>query len=425
MSQSELVIKGGSVVTPEGLTEADVLVHNGVVVEIGPNLTANTAVDATGCIVGPGFVDLHTHLRVPGREDAETLVSGSRAAALGGYTAVVAMPNTEPTIDEVGVVRQVQREAEEALCHVIVAGSITIGREGKQLVNMEEMSRAGVQIFTDDGNGVQDSGLMRRAFKYARSVDVLLAQHCEDECISSGGHMHEGAVSSTLGVPAIPPDAEELMVQRDLLLSGTTKGRLHLMHLSTAESVRMVREAKAAGHSVTAEAAPHHFSLTDQEVMSFDPVFKVMPPLRPQSDVDAVKEGLRDGTIDVIATDHAPHSQQHKELPFEEAPCGMLGLETAFSLAWGELDLPIERIFDLMSTAPARIARIEEQHGTLALGRPANITVVDLDSTWEVDPYKLASKAHNSPYAGRKVRGKVRHTIFNGIPTVLNGEAQR
>ncbi|MFP5328256.1 MAG: dihydroorotase, partial [Acidimicrobiia bacterium] len=297
---------------------------------------------------------------------------------------------------------------------------------GKQLSPMAEMAALGVRLFTDDGNGVQDARLMRRALEYASALDVTLAQHCEDEALSSGGHMHEGEWSSRLGIPGIPAEAEELMVMRDLALARLTGTRVHFLHLSTAGSVALVREAKAKGMEVTAEAAPHHFTLTHAEVATYDPVFKVNPPLRTTDDVDAVKAGLADGTIDAIATDHAPHSQELKEAPFDEAPCGMLGLETALSLALTELDLPIERVLALLSWQPARIARLSPDHGgPIVEGAAANLTVIDPNQQWTVEPPRLASRSRNTPYAGRTLTGKVRHTILRGEPVVVDGEAVR
>jgi dihydroorotase len=421
------VVKGGKVVTPDGVIEADVLIDGGVIIEIGTGLSAPNVVDAGGAIVGPGLVDLHTHLREPGREEAETIETGSRAAALGGYAAVVAMPNTEPAIDSVQVVRYVQdAAARAALCDVEVAGSITVNRAGEKLSPMAEMAEAGVRIFTDDGSGVQDPRLMLRALEYSSMLDVTLAQHCEDESLSAGGHMHEGAVSSRLGIAGIPVEAEEVMVMRDIALARRTSGaRLHFLHLSTETSVQLVAAAKASGLNITAEATPHHFTLTDELISNFDPVFKVNPPIRSQQHVDAVKAGLLDGTIDAIATDHAPHAPELKELPFDEAPCGMLGLQTALALALTELGLPIERVFELLSTNPARIARIDDRHGLIAVGREANLVVVDPDEVWEVDAATFASKSVNTPYAGRRVRGRVRHTLLRGEPVVVNGKATR
>ncbi len=420
------VIKGGIVVSPTGTTNADVVIEGDMVVAIEQDVDTSNAqvIDAQGCFVTPGLVDIHTHLREPGREEAETVETGSRAAALGGYTAVVAMPNTEPTIDSEAVVRMVHNAARSALCDVAVAGSITIGRLGETLTPMAELAALGVRLFTDDGSGVQDARLMRRALAYSSTLGVTLAQHCEDNCLSAGGHMHEGAVSARLGIPAIPAEAEEVMVMRDIALARMTGASMHFLHLSTARSVALVAAAKAAGLPITAEAAPHHFTLTDEEVLSFDPAFKVNPPLRGTEDRDTVKAGLLDGTIDAIATDHAPHQSQLKELPFDEAPCGMLGLETALSLAL-QLDMPIERAIGALSWKPARIARLDTEHGQLGVGRVANLCVIDPEALWVVEPEKLASKAHNTPYAGRKMKGRVRHTIFRGESVVIDGEAQR
>jgi dihydroorotase len=406
-----------------------VLVVDGVVAAVAESVDAPSGtrvLDAAGCVVAPGLVDLHAHLRQPGREEAETVESGSRAAALGGYTAVVAMPNTEPAVDSAAVVREVLELGTTACCDVRVAGAITKGRKGEELAPLAEMAALGVRLFTDDGAGVQDARLMRRALEYASALGVLLAQHCEDDELAEGGHMHEGDWSSRLGIPGIPTEAEAMMVARDVALAQLTGAPVHFLHLSTAMAIAMVRAAKAAKIAVTAEAAPHHFTLTDETVSAYDPVYKVNPPLRPQADVDAVKAGLADGTIDAIATDHAPHAQEAKELPFDQAPPGMLGLETALPLALSELDLPIERVLGLLSWQPARIAGLTGQHGgPIADGAPANLTVVDPDAVWVVEPEHLASRSRNTPYAGRKLTGRVRHTLLRGEPVVVDAEAQR
>jgi dihydroorotase len=405
---TELLIRGGEVVDAGGGRRADVLVRDGEVVAVGDDLTVKrggTTLDAGGCVVAPGLVDLHAHLRQPGREEAETVESGSRAAALGGYTAVVAMPNTEPAVD----------------CAAVV-------RDGCELAPMAEMAALGVRLFTDDGAGVQDSRLMRRALEYSAGLGVTLGQHCEEAGLARGGHMHEGEWSSRLGVPGIPAEAEELMVLRDVTLVRLTAAlgaRVHFLHLSTAGSIAIVRAAKDAGLPITAEAAPHHFSLTDAEVASYNPVFKVNPPLRPAADVAAVRESLRAGTIDAIATDHAPHSAEYKETSFQEAAFGMLGLETALALALTELDLPIADVLALLSWRPAGIAGLNGHGGPVTEGRPANLCVVDPAATWTVDPDALASRSRNTPYAGRELTGRVRHTVLAGEPVVVDGEAQR
>ena len=418
------VLKGGEIVDETGRRRADVLIgDDGLIAAVGDDLDAALVLDCGGCVISPGLVDLHTHLREPGREEAETVESGSRAAAVGGYTTVVAMPNTEPAIDSASVVREVLELGAKALCDVRVAAAITVGRKGEQLVPMAELAALGVRLFTDDGAGVQDSRLMRRALEYASALGVTLAQHCEDAGLSQGAHMHEGEWSSRLGIPGMPAEAEELMVHRDIVLGRLTGAPVHFLHLSTAGSVELVRQAKANGLRVTAEAAPHHFTLTHAEVASYDPVFKVNPPLRGAADVEAVKAGLADGTIDAIATDHAPHPQEAKEAPFDEAPCGMLGLETALSLALTQLDLPIERVLALLSWQPARIAGVDT--GPIEAGRRANVCVIDPTLLWTVDPMRLASRSRNTPYAGRAMTGKVRHTICKGEPVVVDGEAQR
>jgi dihydroorotase len=431
----DLVIKGGRVVDESGERVADVGFETGCIRAVEADLdvpVGATVLDAGGCVVAPALVDVHTHLREPGREDAETIETGSRSAVLGGYGFLVAMPNTDPTMDSIEVVNWVRdRAAERALCHIEPSAAITVGRGGEALAPMAELHREGlVRIFTDDGRGVQDDLLMRRAMEYARGLGVTLAQHCEIERLAAGGHMNEGAWSSKLGIPGIPAAAEELMVSRDLALARLTGARVHFQHLSTAGSVSLVRAAKAAGMAVTAEATTHHFTLTDAEVASYDPVYKVNPPLRTEADVAAIRVGLADGTIDAIATDHAPHTREAKEAPFDQAPPGMLGLETALALALTELDLPIERVLALMSWQPARIIGGLANYGsriqpTAAAGPAASLCVIDTTATWTVDATGGASRSRNTPYVGRTLTGRVRHTVIEGQPIVIDGEAQR
>jgi dihydroorotase len=428
----KIAVRGGRVVDATGDRMADVVVDtvSGRIDAVGDldDSKVDRTLDASGCVVTPGLVDLHAHLRQPGREEAETVETGSRAAALGGFTAVVAMPNTDPPIDGAAVVREVMELGRDALCDVRPAGAITVGRQGELLAPMGEMAALGVRIFTDDGAGVQDARLMRRALEYASGLGVVLAQHCEDTSLAAGGHMHEGVWSSRLGIPGQPAEAEDLMVARDIALCRLTGGRVHFQHLSTAGSVDLVRRAKAEGLGVTAEATPHHFTLTDAACASYDPVFKVSPPLRPAADVAAVKAGLADGTLDAIATDHAPHAQELKEQPFDAAPPGMLGLETALALALTELDggLGLPDVLARLSWRPAAIAGLDDEHGgPVEPGRTANLCVIDLGAVWVVDPDALASRSRNTPYAGRKLAGRVRHTILRGEPVVVDGEAQR
>ncbi|MBO0714233.1 MAG: dihydroorotase, partial [Acidimicrobiales bacterium] len=335
-----VVLRGGVVVDQTGRRRADVAVTGGSVVAVGREVESPrgaVVLDAGGCLIGPGLVDLHTHLREPGAEEAERIETGARAAAKGGYTAVVAMPNTDPPIDTAAVARQVLDLGAVSAVEVAVAGAITVGRKGEALAPMAELAGMGVRLFTDDGSPVGDAGLMRRAMEYAAGLEVTVADHCEEPSLAAGAHMHEGDWSSRLGIPGSPALAEELMVARDLALARLTGARLHLLHLSTAGSMALVRAAKADGVSVTAEATPHHLSLTDAEVASFDPVFKVNPPLRTAADVAALRAGLSDGTLDAVATDHAPHPAEAKEAPFEEAPPGMLGLETALAVVLSAL----------------------------------------------------------------------------------------
>jgi len=424
-----IIIRHGTVVDQQGERRGDVVVEGHTIIDVGVDVAAgddDVVLDATGCIVTPGFVDLHVHLREPGREEAETIETGSRAAALGGFTAIVAMPNTEPAHDSLATVEFVRAQAERAgLCHVAPAGCITMGRAGEHLAPLGELAAAGVTLFTDDGNGVQDPELMRRALEYARPLGITLAQHCEVASLTVGAVMHEGSCCSHLGLPGWPALAEELMVHRDIELSRLTGAPVHFLHLSTARSVALVRAAKADGLPVTAEAAPHHFTLTDEMLRTFDAVFKVNPPLRTADDIAAIKAGLADGTIDAIATDHAPHPPETKEAPLDQAPPGMLGLQTAFALSITELDMPLADVLAALSWKPAAIARLARHGQPVQPGSPANLTVIDPAAAWTVRPDLLASKSRNTPYAGRTVRGAVRHTIYEGTTVVIDGTAQR
>lgn len=440
MPDLTLVVRGGTVVGPEGVQRADVAIAGHTVVALAETVDppARVAVlDARGCLVGPGLVDLHTHLRQPGREEAETIETGARAGALGGYTALVAMPNTEPPIDSAGVAAEVLALGRDCPAEVAVAGAITVGRAGAALAPLGELADLGVTLFTDDGAGVQDGALMRRALDYAKGLGVTLAQHCEVTSLAAGGAMHEGCWSSRLGIPGVPAAAEEAMVARDIALVRLTGAPMHFLHLSTAGSVDLVRRAKMEGLPVTAEAAPHHMLLTHAEVAGYDPVFKVNPPLRTDDDVAAVVAGLCDGTIDAVATDHAPHAPESKDVPFDQAPPGMLGLQSALPIAWEVLShsLGPAEVFARMSSQPAVIARLtatdartgghSAQGGPLEQGATANLCVFDPDATTVVDPGRLASRSRNTPYAGRTFRGVVRHTVLRGEPVVVDAVAQR
>lgn len=425
-----IAITGATVIDPDGVREVDVLVGaDGTVAEVAPRgelSEGDDTIDATGQVLCPGFVDLHTHLREPGREEAETIETGSRAAALGGYTAIVAMPNTDPTQDCVSVVEFVSEQGRRAgLCDVHPSASITVGRQGVQLTPFAELADVGVRLFTDDGNGVQDPLLMRRAFEYSNGLGITMAQHCEVEALTGGAVMHEGDCCSHLGLPGWPSLAEELMVHRDIELVRLTGARVHLLHLSTAKSVQLVRQAKADGLPITAEATPHHLSLTDERLRSYSAIYKVNPPLRTMDDVEAIRRGLADGTIDAIATDHAPHVSESKEQPLDTAPPGMVGLETALGVAIAHLDMELIDIVAALSWKPAAIAGLSQHGRPIAAGEPANLAVFDPAVEWEVIPARLASKSHNTPFVGVPLRGRVTHTVLAGVLTVRNGAAQK
>ena len=435
------LISGGALVGRTGLVRADVLIVDDLITEVGTGLdvpAGTTILDASGCWVGPGLVDLHTHLREPGGEEAETVASGAWAAIAGGYTAVVAMPNTVPAADSAAVVAQVMALGRATPIDVAPAGAITVSRAGERLAPMAEMAALGVTIFTDDGTGVQDAGLMRRAMEYGRGLGVTLAEHCEDESLASGGCMNESALSSRLGLIGRPALAEEAMVARDLLLAEQTGCALHLLHLSTARSIELLVAARARGVVVTAEVAPHHLTLTEELCVGYDTVYKVHPPLRGATDVAALRAALADGRLDAVATDHAPHSPQAKDRPFDEAAPGMLGLETALALtieALGGTEADPVRVFEVLSRIPARIAGLaadqprtggfSPQGGSIAVGEVANLCVIDPAARPVVDATALQSRASNTPYAGRTLLAQVRHTIAKGAAVKIDTEVCR
>ncbi|TLY27947.1 MAG: dihydroorotase [Nitrospirae bacterium] len=416
----QILIKGGHVIDPgrvNGL--ADVLVEHGKIVAVGQNLGVAshlTVIDATEKLVLPGFVDLHVHLREPGFEYKETIATGTAAAVAGGFTSVCCMPNTTPVNDNQSITEFILDQARTAgNAHVFPVGAITKGSEGKELAEIGDLRRAGCVAISDDGQPVMSSQVMRRAMEYALAFDLPVIDHCEDLHLTEDGCMNEGIVSTQLGLPGIPAAAEEIMVARNLALAELTGAHLHLAHLSTAGSVRMVREAKVRGIRVTAEACPHHFSLTEEAVRGYDTHAKMNPPLRTWQDVQAIKEGLRDGTIDVIATDHAPHATQEKQQEFAAAPHGVVGLETALPLTLALVEegvLSLEMAVAKLTTEPARAFGLNK--GTLTPGSDADVVVVDLHESWEVDPARFRSKSRNTPFAGWKVKGRVIATLVDG-----------
>ncbi|MEX0984077.1 MAG: dihydroorotase [Actinomycetota bacterium] len=426
------VIEGARVVDPAAGTDAirDVVVSGGLITGTEAAEGAEK-IDGRGLILAPGLVDLHTHLREPGFEHKETIQTGTRAAALGGYTAIAAMANTDPVTDHAAIVHAVRDLAAAAgLCDVFPVGAITKGSAGESLAEMGEMVAAGVRVFSDDGNSVPNARILRNALTYAKAfpVEVVLADHAEDAALADGGHMHEGAHSYALGLAGRPAEAEEIAVARDLAIARATGGRLHLCHLSTARAVDAVRRAKSEGVRVTAEVTPHHLTFTDADLVTYDTNLKMHPPVRTAEDRDALRAGLADGTIDAVATDHAPHAVEEKEAEFDLSPPGTIGLETALAVVLTELVrpglIPLARAVEAMSVAPARILGATEHGGPIELGRPANLVLFDPEESWTVDA-PFASKARNSAFLGRTLTGRVRATVLHGAFTVAGGKPTR
>ena len=425
-----ILFRGARVIDPaSGRDEvADVLVDGGVIAPAGSVSAA--VLDCDGLVLAPGLVDLHTHLRQPGREDKETVETGCRAAALGGFTAVSPMANTDPVADNAAVIHEVLELGRAAgTCDVFPVGAITRGLEGEAMAELGELFEAGVRLFSDDGRCVPDARVLRNALTYVRAFEgAVIAEHCEDASLAEGGQMHEGLVSSSLGLAGQPREAEEVVVARDLAVARLTGGRLHLCHLSSAGSVEMVRRAKAEGLRVTAEVTPHHLVFADDDLVTYDTNRKMNPPLRSPEDRAALREGLGDGTIDAVATDHAPHAVEEKEVEFDQAPFGTIGLETALAAVLtylvGPGELSLARAIEAMSVAPARILGAADHGGPIAPGRPANLVAFDPTTEWTVEP-PFASRSRNSAFLGRALRGRVVHTMLRGVLVVADGKAQR
>jgi len=418
---SGLLIQGGTVIDPSRNVRqvADVLLRDGVIAAVGANLPpapGDRTIDATGKFVTPGLIDIHVHFREPGDEEEETIATGSAAAVAGGFTTVCCMPNTKPALDNEGQIEFVRREAQRVgLAAVLPVGAITKNREGLELSEIGSMLSRGAVALSDDGVGVADASVMRKALQYVRMFDGLIMQHCEERSLG-GGSMHAGVVSTSLGLSGIPAEAEQLMIARDLLLNRTIGCRYHVQHVSTAWSVELIRRAKHDGQNVTAEVSPHHLLLTDECCRGYDTVFKMNPPLRTAADVRACIEGVKDGTLDLLATDHAPHRAEEKELEFPDAPFGIIGLECALSLYIRALVEPGHidwmKLIAMMSTDQARVIKLDR--GTLKEGAAADVTVIDPELEWTIDAKKFASRSRNCPFDGWNVKGRAVMTIAGG-----------
>jgi dihydroorotase len=429
------VLRGGRLIDPAaGCDEVvDVVVVDGRIEAVGPGADRDGAdvLDCAGLVVAPGLVDLHTHLREPGFEHKETIASGTRAAAAGGFTAVSSMANTDPVTDHAGIVAEIRDKARETgAADVFPVGAITKGLEGSSMAEMGEMVEAGVRMFSDDGHCVPTARMLRNALVYAKAFDaeVVVADHCEDPSLVEGGQMHEGLMSASLGLAGRPAEAEEITVARDLAIARATGARLHLCHLSSARSVELVRRAKAEGVRVTAEATPHHLVRTDDDLATYDTNVKVNPPLRSADDRAALVAAVADGTIDAIATDHAPHAVEEKEAEFDLAPPGTIGLETALAVVLTHLVepgvVPLARALEAMTVAPARILGATGHGGPIEAGAPANLVAFDPTVRWVVEP-PFVSKARNSAFLGATLTGRVRHTVLRGELTVTDGKVTR
>lgn len=424
MTNMRILIKNGQVIDPGQINKkTDVLVEDGKIQAIGSSLQiplkdskSITIIDAKGMVVCPGFIDLHVHFREPGFEYKETIATGVDSAVAGGFTTVCCMPNTSPVNDSQSITEFILHQAKIAnKARVFPIGAITKGSKGEELAEIGELREAGCVAISDDGIPVMNSLVMRRAMEYARTFDLPVIDHCEDLNLSADGSMNEGFVSTELGIPGIPNAAEEVMVARNIFLAELTQSRLHLPHVSTIGSVRLLQQAKERGVNVTAEACPHHFTLTDEAVRSFDTHTKMNPPLRTDADVQAVKEALRDGSIDIIATDHAPHATYEKQRQFDNAPFGIIGLETALPLTLNLVDegvLTLEQAINKLTREPARVFSLP--YGTLAVGAPADITLINLKKTWQLDPNRLHSKSRNTPFTGWDLTGMITKTIVGG-----------
>ena len=416
----DIVISGGSVLTRTGIEQTDVGIADGSVVALGDALEGSQTIDASGAWVGPGLVDLHTHLRDPGEEWKEDIATGTAAAAAGGYTAVVAMPNTVPAIDNAQIAFYVSEQARRVgYTDVFPAGAITMGRLGEHMAHIDELWEAGVRIFTDDGTSVDDAAVLRLAMDYIANLGGVVAQHAMDSTLSAHGFMHEGAVSSRLGMYGIPSEAEEIVIARDLALVRLTGVRYHVQHVSTAKGVELIAAAKEDGLAVTCEVTPHHLTFDHTDVETTDPDFKMMPPLRTEHDRDALAEALRSGVIDIVATDHAPHAAREKEVPFEHAPNGVTGLEWAASVAVETIGDDVSRFFEALSITPASIGQIPAHGLAVAVDQPAHLVVFDPVAAWT--PETTRSRSRNTPYLGTQRTGRVRTTILSGRITYEAG----